>query len=358
MRKILPLIYLTTSFYTLFTHKLFAQDTIVTLLNETIDVQVIELDYSQELVRFKKNSNPDGPTYSESFSNVFAINILNSHTIYFDPYKNPYPGYQTIVPISMRRLERYSQAELDFAKQVSTSRFIQEQQLANASGVNKIDDYRFKTIFDKIVATTKDYCRSRGFTIADEFDWEYVFVNCLENSVGNCKTHSNYSSLELDNAKSLGHGYFFFSELFFEGQSDDAIAGVVAHEIGHALARHTVEKIRKINDKEKIAHWTAVGVTVAHGGTYNANRNAIEFFGDGFFYLPYSRKLETEADLIGVVLMTLAGYNPEAVIQFWRTGNKATHTQFRSTHPGGIQRAYAIEQFINSPEFQILTKQK
>jgi hypothetical protein len=335
-----------------------AQDTIVTLRNETLDVKVLELDYSNEIVKFKKAALPNGPTYSERMPDLFLISIANTPPIYNDPYENPYPGYQTVVPISMKRLERYSMAERSFIVSYSRAELQRQRDGYENSLVSNEAEERFRAIFSRMVKATQEYCSSRKFSIADEFDWQYVYVDCFEDVHGSCKIHSSITHTELDNAYSMGHGNFFFSEYFFGNSSDDVIAGVIAHEIGHALAMHSLEKKRKIDNQKEIADWTALGVTFAHGGNYHAIRNDIKLFSDLFFMLPYNREHEREADKIGAVLMTLAGYNPKETISFWRTGDKATRTNFWSTHPGGLERASDLEQFTNTPEFKILTKKR
>ena len=335
-----------------------AQDTIVTLRNETLEVKVLELDYTNEVVKFKKSVLPNGPTYSERMSDLFLISIANTPPIYNDPYENPYPGYQTVVPISMKRLERYSPAEHSFVDSYSRAE-LQRQRVENENSfASNESEQRFREIFDKVVNATREYCRSRNFSIADEFDWQFVYVDCFEGYHGSCKIHSSITHTELDNAFSMGNGNFFFSEYYFKDASDDEIAGVVAHEIGHAIAMHLLEKKRKLDHQKEASEWIALGATVAHGGSYQANRNFIADISDVFFMLPYKREHEREADKIGVVLMQFAGYDPKSMIRYWRSDNRGTQTKYWSTHPGGLERANLLEEFIYSTEFKILTKKR
>lgn len=62
--------------------------------------------------------------------------------------------------------------------------------------------------------------------------------------------------------------------------------------------------------------------------------------------LPFSRKHETEADYMGLILMTMAGYNPDKAVTFWQkmsasSGGKVP--EFMSTHPSDARRINDIQ---------------
>lgn len=72
-------------------------------------------------------------------------------------------------------------------------------------------------------------------------------------------------------------------------------------------------------------------------------------FGVGAQYgvmLPFSRKHEYEADYIGMALMTIAGYDPNAALAFWQkmsAGTQASVPEYMSTHPSDANRIAAIK---------------
>jgi predicted Zn-dependent protease len=118
--------------------------------------------------------------------------------------------------------------------------------------------------------------------------------------------------------------------------SDDELAQVMGHEISHALANHTAERM-------SIAMASSVGViaagvlsdkpVVAMGAAAVAAKAAIE--------LPNSRTSESEADRIGIELAAKAGYDPAAAVTLWQkmeavSGNGPP--AFLSTHPSPEQR--------------------
>lgn len=115
--------------------------------------------------------------------------------------------------------------------------------------------------------------------------------------------------------------------------SDDELAQVMGHEIAHALANHTAEKM-------SVAMATQLGVVavgvvsdrpgLAMTGTALAAALAVQ--------LPNSRTAEAEADRIGIELAAKAGYDPRAAISLWEKMGKlssgASKTfEFLSTHP-------------------------
>ncbi|MEI8363443.1 MAG: M48 family metallopeptidase [Betaproteobacteria bacterium] len=136
--------------------------------------------------------------------------------------------------------------------------------------------------------------------------------------------------------------------------TDDELAQVMGHEISHALANHTAEKM-----SVQILTQIAVGaVTIAaaasNKSTNQSQRNydtqivqsAAVLAGAAFVTLPNSRGAETEADKLGIELAAQAGYNPEAAVSLWHkmmeaTGNKSKG-DFMSTHPSPPNRIEAL----------------
>jgi predicted Zn-dependent protease len=90
----------------------------------------------------------------------------------------------------------------------------------------------------------------------------------------------------------------------------------MGHEVSHALANHGAQRM----SAAQLQGLGAVGVAVATGGKVQKLNKHGNKFGVGSqvgVMLPYSRNHETEADKIGLVLMAIAGYNPDQAISFW-----------------------------------------
>jgi len=118
--------------------------------------------------------------------------------------------------------------------------------------------------------------------------------------------------------------------------TDDEIAQVMGHEIGHALANHTAEKM-SVAMASSIGV-VAVGIAADNKGAAMAGAAAAAALA---VTLPNSRTAETEADRIGIELAAKAGYDPAAAVTLWRKMNNlpgGTPPQFLSTHPNPENR--------------------
>jgi predicted Zn-dependent protease len=119
--------------------------------------------------------------------------------------------------------------------------------------------------------------------------------------------------------------------------TDDELAQVLAHEISHALANHTAERM-------SVALATQAGVALAGAVADDrpeAAQNAAAIAAQLAIQLPNSRSAETEADEIGIELAAKAGYNPNAALSLWRKMEAVAGSgppQFLSTHPNPANR--------------------
>jgi len=129
--------------------------------------------------------------------------------------------------------------------------------------------------------------------------------------------------------------------------TDDELAQVIGHEISHALANHTAEKM----STALATQVGLLGIVIATGdhdnrGAIVAGSVAAATLG---ITLPNSRAAETEADRMGIELAARAGYNPEAAATLWqkmgRVGGKSP-PQFLSTHPAPGNRQHTLQQLV------------
>ena len=126
--------------------------------------------------------------------------------------------------------------------------------------------------------------------------------------------------------------------------SDDELAQVIAHEISHALAKHSAEKM-------SIATASQVGVMAVGIAT---DQKAVAMTGASLaaalaITLPNSRTMESEADRIGIELAAKAGYNPQAAHTLWNKMGKlgnGSQPQFLSTHPNPSNRESTLKALV------------
>ncbi len=123
--------------------------------------------------------------------------------------------------------------------------------------------------------------------------------------------------------------------------TDDELAQVIGHEISHALAKHSAEKM-------SIATVSQVGVMAVGIAT---DQDAVTMTGATLaaamvITLPNSRTMESEADRIGIELAAKAGYNPKAAATLWNKMGKLggdKPPQLLSTHPNPASREKTLK---------------
>lgn len=107
-------------------------------------------------------------------------------------------------------------------------------------------------------------------------------------------------------------------------QNNDQIATVLAHEIAHALAHHSSERVAR----DEMNHGML-------GGIWSKS---------------FERSQEAEADHIGLFLMTFAGYNPDEAVRFWermeQAGGRQGIPEILSDHPSDAHRIQNIRAWI------------
>ena len=135
-------------------------------------------------------------------------------------------------------------------------------------------------------------------------------------------------------------------------KNTDALSIVMGHEIAHAVARHSVERMSH-------AMTINLGTTVADiflGGAINRTRNTVgSNTGLDIFQLgimnPFGRKQETEADYLGLIFSSLSGYDIRESVNLWQRmaeKNKGKEPPvFLSTHPSSKQRIENLKDWIS-----------
>jgi predicted Zn-dependent protease len=131
--------------------------------------------------------------------------------------------------------------------------------------------------------------------------------------------------------------------------NDAALATVLGHEVAHATAEHSAERIEREHLTKIAAAIIAGGVAVTPRGYLRVT--ALLGTADS---LPFSRSQESEADHIGLVYMARAGYDPHEAVAFWKRMQRASRgkepPEFASDHPSDEHRIERIEHWMPEAE--------
>lgn len=187
-----------------------------------------------------------------------------------------------------------------------------------------------------ISAAVNKFLSENGY--ADQYDFNWQFTLVAEDQI---------------NAWCMPGGKVaVYSGILPVTQNDAGLATVMGHEIAHAIAKHSAERMSQSIVAQ--AGGAAVGVATAEkSSTTRAIINTAYGLGGQLALLNYSRNQESEADRLGLVFMAIAGYNPNEAIGFWERMSQAKQAQgggappeFLSTHPSDARRINNIKKLI------------
>ncbi len=186
-----------------------------------------------------------------------------------------------------------------------------------------------KSVGKKLAAATESYLKANGFAseVAD-LSWEFNLVRSGE-----------------VNAFCMPGGKIVIYEGLMGVVSNEAeLAAVLGHEIAHAVAKHSNERL----SQQMLVQFGMDIVSAA----LSEKSAAIQLAGNVVFglgaqvgiMLPYSRKHEYEADYMGMVFMEMAGYDSSDALNFWTrmSERSGSSNDFFSTHPSDAKRIKQI----------------
>lgn len=152
------------------------------------------------------------------------------------------------------------------------------------------------------------------------------------------------------NAFALPGGPIFITRgLLSRLQNEAQLAGVLGHETGHVVARHSAEHMAKSQLGQSIVGAIYVGTSDQYGrGQQAAMLAAVT---NQMLQLKYGREDELEADTLGVRVISEAGYDPRALLVVMKileeAGGGQRRSEFTSTHPNPGNRQQVIREAID-----------
>jgi predicted Zn-dependent protease len=180
---------------------------------------------------------------------------------------------------------------------------------------------------------------------------QYFAENGLEDELKNYDWEFNLVESNEVNAWCMPGGkVVFYTGILPITRDENGIAVIMGHEIAHAIAEHGNERM----SQGLMAQLGGVALAVAVSEKPEETQQLwMSAFGAGAqlgVLLPFSRLHESEADHLGLIFMSMAGYNPNHAISFWRRMAEMKDGQappeFMSTHPSDENRIAEIEKLI------------
>lgn len=198
---------------------------------------------------------------------------------------------------------------------------------------NTSDAQRVKRIGGKLATAIERYLKDNGYANQYDFKWEFNLID----------------SKEVNAWCMPGGKVAVYSGILPITKDDAGLATVMGHEIGHAIAKHSAERISQQYVEQGLGSAIGVAANGSSSGLVNIINQSYGTVGQ-LAMLHYSRGQETEADRLGLTFMAMAGYDPHNALTFWQRmaaqGGGQQQAEFLSTHPSDATRIAAIQNRI------------
>ena len=201
-----------------------------------------------------------------------------------------------------------------------------------------------KRVAARIVEAAK---RSKYAEMAQQFQWEVTVI----------KDDQTANAFALPGGKMA-----VYTGIFPMAKTEAGLAAVMGHEVVHALARHGAERMSQ-GQATSIGVQvlgTAAGVGTGSAALGQATMAALGVGAQVGMLLPFSRKHESEADYIGILLAADAGYDPRESVALWermrQMSGGGAPAEFMSTHPSHETRIDQLKKWM--PEAMAIYQSK
>jgi predicted Zn-dependent protease len=249
--------------------------------------------------------------------------VLGFGMLIFSCATNPFTGKSS--------LNFVSNSELFPSSFQQYGTFIKENKVITGTA----DAKKVETVGMKIKSAAERWLNANGQAgYLDGYQWEYKLVE----------------SKEVNAWCMPGGKIVVYSGILPITKDEAGLATVLGHEVSHALANHGAQRM----SAAQLQQLGAVGVAAATGNqsaqTQQIFQQAYGLTSEVGVMLPFSRSHESEADMIGLTLMAIAGYNPDQAVVFWErmsanAGGNAP-PEFMSTHPSDATRIANIRSLV------------
>ncbi len=191
-----------------------------------------------------------------------------------------------------------------------------------------------RRIAARIVEAAK---RSKYAEMAQQFQWEVTVI----------KDDKTANAFALPGGKMA-----VYTGIFPMAKTEAGLAAVMGHEVVHALARHGAERMSQGQLTNTVLQVAGAAIGLS-GGNPMLGQATMAALGAGAqvgVLLPFSRKHESEADYVGILLAADAGYDPRESVALWERMGQASggggQSEFLSTHPSHDTRIDQLKEWM------------
>ncbi len=234
------------------------------------------------------------------------------------------------VPLTGRRqVNFFNDKELNTMSLTQYSKFLGSNKVVSSG-----QQYAMvKRVGSRITTKINSYLMKNGYSkMAKSLDWKFNLVQ--KNEV---------------NAWCMPGGKIVvYTGILPLTKTEDGLATVMAHEIAHAIAKHSNERMSQQLGIQLGGMAMSVALQQKSQTTQNIFMTAVGV-GGSLGSLAFSRKHELEADEMGVYFMAMAGYDPREAIKFWTRmseKSKSNMPNFLRTHPIDVKRITALKKIM------------
>jgi len=168
------------------------------------------------------------------------------------------------------------------------------------------------------------------------FQWEYILID----------------NEKIKNAWCMPGGKIaVYTGILEITKNTDGLAAVMGHEIAHAVAKHSIERA----SRSLLLNVGTTAADIFSGGVISRTQRATGVDVAGMLRTfgidnPFGRKQETEADYLGLIFSSLAGYDIRESVKIWERMKEAHKGQeipeWMSTHPSSTKRIQSLKNWI------------
>ena len=237
---------------------------------------------------------------------------------------NPYTGRKQLLMTSIGQEVQMGAQAFDQVKNDPKMRPSQDP----------LDVEPVKRVAARIVEAAK---RSKYAEMAKQFQWEVTVI----------KDDKTANAFALPGGKMA-----VYTGIFPMAKTESGLAAVMGHEVVHALARHGAERMSQGQLTNTVLQVAGAAIGLS-GGNPMLGQATMAALGAGAqvgVLLPFSRKHESEADYVGLLLAADAGYDPRESVALWERMGQASggggQSEFLSTHPSHDTRIDQLKEWM------------